>query len=99
MHVIEFQKRGLPHCHMLIWLDPNSRPQNVHKIDDLISAEIPDQRSDPLGYNLVQTHMIHGPCGKDYSYSACMVKGKCARHFPKKYVKQAVLMLSFLRFH
>ncbi|XP_074374063.1 uncharacterized protein LOC141714443 [Apium graveolens] len=40
---------------------------------------------DPIGYNVVKAHMIHGPCGKDFSYSPCMVKGKCGRHFPKKY--------------
>ncbi|XP_074342908.1 uncharacterized protein LOC141680633 [Apium graveolens] len=40
---------------------------------------------DPIGYNVVKAHMIHGPCGKDFSNSPCMVKGKCGRHFPKKY--------------
>ncbi|XP_074364762.1 uncharacterized protein LOC141705743 [Apium graveolens] len=29
--------------------------------------------------------MIHGPCGKDYMYSPCMVKGKCMCHFPKRF--------------
>ncbi|XP_074377930.1 uncharacterized protein LOC141719449 [Apium graveolens] len=85
MRVIEFQKRGLPHCHMLIWLHPQSRPQNVQQIDQLIYAEIPDKNMDPIGYNVVKAYMIHGPCGKDFSYSPCMVKGKCGRHFPKKY--------------
>ncbi|XP_074352948.1 uncharacterized protein LOC141692109 [Apium graveolens] len=33
MHVIEFQKRGLPHCHMLIWLNPRDRPKNIEDID------------------------------------------------------------------
>lgn len=84
MHIIEFQKRGLPHCHMLIWLRPSSRPNNVHDIDKLISAEIPDENLDPIGYNVVKRFMIHGPCGKDYTYSPCMVKGKCGRHFLKK---------------
>lgn len=84
MHVIEFQKRGLPHCHMLIWLHPRDRPQNVDDINQLISAEIPDKNHDPIGFNVVNSHMIHGPCGKDYSYSPCMVKGNCGRHFPKR---------------
>ncbi|XP_074352788.1 uncharacterized protein LOC141691939 [Apium graveolens] len=33
MHVIEFQKRGLPHVHMLIWLSPESRPNSIKKVD------------------------------------------------------------------
>ncbi|XP_074326645.1 uncharacterized protein LOC141664585 [Apium graveolens] len=33
MHVIEFQKRGLPHVHMLIWLSPESRPNFIEKVD------------------------------------------------------------------
>ena len=36
--VIEFQKRGAPHCHMLIWLkDFVMTPQNI---DNVISANI-----------------------------------------------------------
>ncbi|XP_074352575.1 uncharacterized protein LOC141691715 [Apium graveolens] len=85
MHVIEFQKCGLPHCHMLIWLHLRDRPQNVNDINQLISAEIPDKNHDPIGFNVVNSHMIHGPCGKDYSYSPCMVKRNCGRHFPKRF--------------
>lgn len=84
MHVIEFQKRGLPHTHMLIWLHPKNRPKTIKQIDELISAEIPDMNADPIGYNLVKTHMIHGPCGALCMNSPCMVKGKCIRHFPKR---------------
>lgn len=84
MHVIEFQKRGLPHTHMLIWLHPNDRPKRIDQIDDLISAEIPDESVDPVGYHIVKKFMIHGPCGTDNIQSSCMVKGKCIRHFPKR---------------
>lgn len=86
MYVIEFQKRGLPHAHMLIWLHPDDRPNTIEKIDDLVSAEIPHKETDPIGYNAVKNFMIHGPCGQDFSYSPCMSNGKCGRHFPKKYV-------------
>ncbi|GKD14357.1 DNA helicase [Tanacetum coccineum] len=30
---VEFQKRGLPHCHTLIWIDERSRVQNHENID------------------------------------------------------------------
>ncbi|KAK1366398.1 hypothetical protein POM88_041959 [Heracleum sosnowskyi] len=31
MYVVEFQKRGLPHVHMLIWLDSSSKPTQMYK--------------------------------------------------------------------
>lgn len=85
MHVIEFQKRGLPHAHMLVWLHPNDKPKSPAQIDKLVSAEIPDKDTDPECYEAVKNYMIHGPCGKDFSYSSCMANGKCTRHFPKRY--------------
>ncbi|XP_074374279.1 uncharacterized protein LOC141714673 [Apium graveolens] len=85
MHVIEFQKRGLPHVHMLIWLSPESRPNSIEKVDQLVSAEIPDKNSDLIAYEAVKNYMMHGPCGKDLYTSPCMVKGKCMRHFPKRF--------------
>ncbi|KAL8134222.1 hypothetical protein AgCh_009322 [Apium graveolens] len=85
MHVIEFQKRGLPHVHMRIWLSPESRPNSIKKVDQLVSAEIPDKNSDPIAYEAVKNYMMHGPCGKDLYTSPCMVKGKCMRHFPKRF--------------
>ena len=36
---VEWQKRGLPHAHILIWLVDKVRPEEIEKI---ISAEIPD---------------------------------------------------------
>ena len=38
METIEFQKRGLPHLHMLLWLENSILPS---EIDRIISAEIP----------------------------------------------------------
>lgn len=84
MHVIEFQKRGLPHAHMLIWLHPNDRPKTTEQIDKMVSAEIPDPSIDPVGYEAVKNYMIHGPCGTDCVNSPCMVKGRCIKHFPKR---------------
>ncbi|XP_074374145.1 uncharacterized protein LOC141714530 [Apium graveolens] len=81
----EFQKRGLPHMHMLIWLHPDARPKIVAQIDALVSAEIPDKDTDPVNYAAVSNYMIHEPCGVDNTYSSCMVKGRCMRHFPKRF--------------
>ena len=61
---IEYQKRGLPHLHIL--LIHKNKIEKLRKgtdIDLMVSAEIPDKRIDPVLHNAVQDHMIHGPCG------------------------------------
>ena len=39
MYVVEFQKRGLPHAHLALWVTP--QPQTSDDIDDIVSAEVP----------------------------------------------------------
>ena len=63
LYSIEFQKRGLPHVHILLWLDKNGYEITPKIVDKWIYAEIPDRREDPLGYVLIAEHMLHGPCG------------------------------------
>ena len=58
--VIEFQKRGVPHCHILIWIE--NFESNCENIVRVICAEIPDRRVDEDLYQLVMNKMIHGPC-------------------------------------
>lgn len=85
VHVIEFQKRGLPHCHMLIILREEDKLRNRDDIDRLISAEIPDPEEDTELYDLVKQCMIHGPCGILNPASVCMEDGKCRKRFPKEF--------------
>jgi hypothetical protein len=40
--VIEFQKRDLPHAHILLILDEVSKLHTVEDYDSMVSAEIPD---------------------------------------------------------
>ena len=47
IHVIEFQKRGLPHCYMRIWVSPEDVPKTPEEMDATISAEILDKETDP----------------------------------------------------
>ncbi|XP_074358786.1 uncharacterized protein LOC141698074 [Apium graveolens] len=44
-----------------------------------------DKNSDPIAYEAVKNYMMHGPCGKELYTSACMVKGKCMLHSPKRF--------------
>ncbi|XP_041448583.1 uncharacterized protein LOC111068967 isoform X2 [Drosophila obscura] len=82
MYSIEWQKRGLPHAHILIWLIEKIRP---NQIDDVISAEIPDPTVDPELFEVITKNMIHGLCGALNLNSPCMVEEKCSKRFPKKF--------------
>ncbi|OAP05523.1 hypothetical protein AXX17_AT3G34610 [Arabidopsis thaliana] len=72
LHTIEFQKRGLPHAHILLWLEKTSKIPTAAEINAIISAELPNKITDPLGFELVEKHMMHGPCGTDRPSSPCM---------------------------
>ncbi|XP_041449946.1 uncharacterized protein LOC121404477 [Drosophila obscura] len=87
MYSIEWQKRGLPHAHILIWLVERIRPD---QIDDIICAEIPAPETDPDLHDLVVTNMIHGPCGTINRQSPCMVDGKCSKRYPRKLTAETI---------
>ena len=91
IYVIEFQKRGLPHCHLLLILDHSSKLRLPADIDTLICAEIPDEAVDPELYRTVTTTMVHGPCGVLNKDAVCMEDGKCTKDFPKPFCAQTVL--------
>ncbi|PKK65715.1 hypothetical protein RhiirC2_643291, partial [Rhizophagus irregularis] len=50
VHVIEFQKRGLPHAHILMILAPEDKPRISDDFDELVCAEIPDKQQQLLLY-------------------------------------------------
>ena len=71
-HVIEFQKRGLPHAHIVVILRAADRPRTGEQIDKICSAELPpeppcDDVSDAANKQrrlreLVLEHMLHNDC-------------------------------------
>ncbi|XP_018461372.2 uncharacterized protein LOC108832383 [Raphanus sativus] len=85
LHRIEFQKRGLPHAHILLWLGNDSRTPSAEEVDEIISAELPNKETDPCAYNLVTKHMIHGPCGSINPKSPCMDKNVCTKKYPRPF--------------
>jgi hypothetical protein len=91
MYTIEFQKRGLPHAHILLFLQPSSKYPTPDDINKIISAEIPDPVNQSELYNLVKTHMIHGPCRIPNSSSPCIKDGKCSKYYPKKFQQATVV--------
>ncbi|XP_071704144.1 uncharacterized protein [Rutidosis leptorrhynchoides] len=88
LYVVEFQKRGLPHAHICIFMDKSHSLPNPSDIDNVICAEIPDKNEDPELYELVSEFMMHGPCGPEHLSCACMKKGICSKHFPKDFTNE-----------
>jgi hypothetical protein len=69
---IEFQKRGLPHAHILLTLAPEDKLRSPADYDTLISAEVPDPVAEPDLYETVTRNMMHGPCGSLKPDAPCM---------------------------
>ncbi|GMF47590.1 unnamed protein product [Phytophthora fragariaefolia] len=83
IYVVEFQKRGLPHAHIVIIVDEEDKPRTREIINKLVFAEVPDKEVNPDLYETVMTCMMHGPCGPANPGSPCMKDGKCTKGFPK----------------
>ena len=60
-YVVEFQKRGLPHAHILIILDDDNKITDDN-VDNFISAEFPDEETNPRLFQNFQKFQIHTPC-------------------------------------
>ena len=89
--VIEFQKRGAPHCHILIWL--KNFVMTLQNIDNMISAKLPPLNH-PLHERVVEL-MVHGPCGPGYNTSLGCCKDSKSRtyqqNFPKAFNSRTAL--------
>ncbi|POS81943.1 hypothetical protein EPUL_005920, partial [Erysiphe pulchra] len=86
---IEYQKRGLPHAHLILHLHRDDVPRTVEQIDELVCAQMPTD--DPELAAFVKTHLTHGPCGPDFPNAPCMRDGKCSKGFPKRWCERTVL--------
>ncbi|XP_074315275.1 uncharacterized protein LOC141651461 [Silene latifolia] len=88
VYVVEFQKRGLPHAHILLIMKPGSRMNCTSDFDKFVSAEIPPVTNVSLR-TAVLKHMMHGPCGHLDPERQCMQhkssKGRCKYAYPKQF--------------
>ncbi|KAI7938124.1 hypothetical protein MJO28_015044 [Puccinia striiformis f. sp. tritici] len=89
VYTIEFQKRGLPHVHIIVILESRDIPRTPNDIDCLVSAEIPDKDLEPDLHKLVTTCMLHGPCN---SKSMCWRDGACSKKFPKDFSESTMFV-------
>ncbi|XP_035835770.1 uncharacterized protein LOC110888207 [Helianthus annuus] len=52
VYTIEFQKRGLPHAHLCLFMEDEYKLPTVDHVDAFICAEIPNRNEDPELYTL-----------------------------------------------
>ena len=91
IYVIEWQKRGLPHAHILLCLEAAAKIVIVNQVDNLVNAEIPDKTKHKLVFETVSSSMMHGPCGLGYPNAPCMKEGRCSKGFPKEFREETIL--------
>jgi hypothetical protein len=87
IYSIEFQKRGLPHMHVLIFLKEPHKLNTTDAIDSCIWARWPDPDTQPLLFETIKRCMVHGPCGAANPNSPCMENGKCSKGYPKAFAE------------
>ena len=89
-HSIEFQKRGLPHAHILIILENKEIAGDPQEIDKFVCAELPDPVTEPHLYATVTKCMLHGPCGADNPNAPCMDGNTCTKGYPKEFIQNTM---------
>lgn len=90
VYTIEFQKRGLPHAHILVILAEDCKFRSAADVDDVVCAFLLDPATDRRLHDCVTSHMIHGPYGTVNPQCPCMVDNSCSKDFPKPYAEETV---------
>jgi hypothetical protein len=92
--VIEFQKRGLPHAHILFILDEVSKLRTVEDYDSMVSAKISNLICHLETYETVTSCMVHGPCGPKIFNAQCMEKESARKGTRVPLTKKRAVMLT-----
>ncbi|PIA50577.1 hypothetical protein AQUCO_01200042v1 [Aquilegia coerulea] len=91
VYTIEFQKRGLPHMHALIFLPHEDKIRTIDQVYRIISAEFLDPVTHPALFETVKKCMVHGPCGTRNSLSSCMVNGFCKLRYRRPHADETLM--------
>jgi Helitron helicase-like domain at N-terminus len=89
LYTIEFQKCGLPHAHIIVFLKPHAKLHTPEDIDSLMSSKFPTANDELL--QLIKKFMVHTPCGNQNPSAPCMVNGICFKSFPKPFRAETVV--------
>jgi hypothetical protein len=91
VYSIEFQKRGLPHMHLLLFLKNEYKLFSPEAVDCIISAQWPDPITHPHLFEKVKKFMVHGPCGTLNPHAPCMKNNKCIHGYPKPFQEHTTM--------
>jgi hypothetical protein len=91
IYVIEFQKRGLPHAHMLLIFNSGNKITCAQDVDKIVSCEIPDKNKYPHLHSIIAKHNMHGPCGNLNTKNVCMEANKgCKNKYPRDFCNNTI---------
>ncbi len=83
----EYQKRGLPHIHLLLIFPLEQKVSTTEDIDCLVSAKLP-LLENTLLFETVTKCLLHGPCCQEYPNAPCMVNSVCKKHYPRAFSEE-----------
>jgi hypothetical protein len=96
---IEYQKRGLPHLHLLVFLRTDHQFLTAANIDRFISAEIPTE-ADAISQELrgiIQGTMVHTHCAGGNGQAMCMqglnplTTQTCRKGYPRQFQEETLI--------
>ncbi|GFQ73655.1 helitron_like_N domain-containing protein [Trichonephila clavata] len=61
-----------------------------NRIDEIISAEIPDIEINKDLHDIVSKNKIYGPCGSLNNNSLCVSDGKCTKRYPRDLLAKTI---------
>ena len=97
----EYQKRGLPHLHLLVFLKTDDKFLTAANIDRFISAGIPTEE-DAIGQELreiIQSTMVHSHCAGGSGDTLCMqglnplIAQTCHKSYPRQIQEETLIKM------
>jgi len=77
VYIIEFQKRDLPHAHILLILVSENKIRSIMHYDTIVSTEILNSTTHSLIYETVFSIMMHDPCDVINLKALCIKDDLC----------------------
>jgi Helitron helicase-like domain at N-terminus len=99
IYIVKYQKRGLPHAHIIIFFAGGHAFSEPETIDNLIRAELPNRVLDPNGSltEIVKQVMVHGLYKSLKPSAICMKKAHANalltyfKRFPKPLANETIV--------